>query len=139
MALTKSRRLKYKDIWFLVRKRKYFPSKFFWFFYFEQYPNLKYNQISCHIPLKFSKKAVYRNMLKRLIIAEIIKNNLTDTRFMDNKYYKVYIMLNKKKLEILKEKFNSLSFDEFADFFSLEFINTFRFFIKKISWNSSQK
>lgn len=139
MALTQSRRLKYKDIWFLVRRRKYFPSKFFGFFYFEQYRNLQYNQISCHIPLKFCKKAVYRNVLKRLIIDEVRKNNFVEQKFMDEKYYKVYISLNKKNLEILKEKFDTLSSLEFSKFFRTEFTNTFKFFVRKISWTSSQK
>lgn len=137
MALIQSRRLKYKDIWFLVRRRKYFPSKFFGFFYFEQYKNLQYNQISCHIPLKFCKKAVYRNVLKRMIISEVKNNNLVDQKFIDGKYYKIYISLNKKNLEILKEKFDTLSSTEFSNFFRAEFTNTFKFFVKKISWTSS--
>ena len=48
-------RLKWKDINFLTRK---VFSTTFLIFYFEQYPNLKFNQISVNIPLKYNKSCM---------------------------------------------------------------------------------
>ena len=74
MMLKRRNRLRWKDVNFLVRKRQYFVSDYFWFFYFNQYPNLKFNQISVNVPLKFSKRAVQRVGLKRQINSYIKKN-----------------------------------------------------------------
>lgn len=69
--LEKKQRLKTKDVLFLTKKRQFFGNGLFGFFYVQQYPNLKYNQISCHISIKYSKHSCDRNLLKRAIIRRI--------------------------------------------------------------------
>lgn len=100
--LSKKQRLKTKDVLFLTKKRQYFGNGLFGFFYVQQYPNLKYHQISCHITIKYNKHATDRNLLKRAIIGyvqEFIKKH-TET---EQKYYKLFIILNKSKLEQLQK------------------------------------
>ena len=74
----------------------------FGFFYVQQYPNLKYNQLSCHISIKYSKHAADRNLLKRAIMRRV-KTNVTGEIPTGNSYYKVFILLNKNKLEQLQK------------------------------------
>ncbi|OQY40183.1 MAG: hypothetical protein B6229_02320 [Spirochaetaceae bacterium 4572_7] len=64
----------------MIRRRKYFPTKYFGFFYYDQYPNLKFNQISINIPLKYSKKAVQRVAFKRQLVAYVQSNKLADEK-----------------------------------------------------------
>lgn len=108
VMLKKILRLKGKDINFLIKRRKYFPTKYFGYLYYEQYSNLKFHQISVNIPLKYSKKAIVRSALKRQIIAFIQSKNLS-TRRINGKYYKIFVSLNKKNITELKsqtEKFD---------------------------------
>jgi len=64
-------RLKTKEVMFLTKKKQYFGSGLFGFFYFQQYPNLKYNQISFHVSIKYNKHSTARNIIKRAIITRI--------------------------------------------------------------------
>ncbi len=100
--LPKKQRLKTKDVLFLTKKRQFFGSWLFGFFYITQYPNLKYHQISCHITIKYSKHSCDRNILKRAVILWI----QTQTNIQNpygTEYYKIFVMLNKNKLEQLQK------------------------------------
>lgn len=99
-------RLKTKDVKFLVKKGKIIFSKYFWMTYFLQYPNLDYNQISVNIWLKYSKRAVNRNKLKRQIITQIQNHNLTQQK-INWKYFKIFIYLNKKNIEETKKQIDN--------------------------------
>jgi len=100
--LAKKHRLKTKDVLFLTKKRQYFGNWLFGFFYVQQYPNLKYNQLSCHISIKYSKHSADRNLLKRAIMRRV-KINAAGEIPTGNTYYKVFILLNKNKLEQLQK------------------------------------
>ena len=100
--LEKKQRLKTKDVLFLTKKRQYFGNGLFGFFYIQQYPNLKYNQLSCHISIKYSKHSADRNLLKRAIMRRV-KTNINWEIPTGNSYYKVFILLNKNKLEQLQK------------------------------------
>ena len=105
--LKRKNRLRGKDVNFLVRKRQYFVYDYFWFFYFTQYPNLKFNQISVNIPVKFSKRAVQRVWVKRQINS-YIKKNWYDKSSINWNYYKIFVTMNKNKLWILKSQIEKI-------------------------------
>jgi ribonuclease P protein component len=135
--LKRKNRLRGKDVSFLVRKRQYFVSDYFWFFYFTQYPNLKFNQISVNIPVKFSKRAVQRVWVKRQINS-YIKKNWFDKESMDWIYYKVFVTMNKNKLWILKSQIEKLDKKESNHYIVSEFEKSFFSFLKKI-WNKKNQ
>ena len=133
MMLKRRNRLRWKDVNFLVKRRQYFVYDYFWFFYFIQYPNLKFNQISVNIPLKFNKRAVQRVWLKRQINL-YIKNNWFDKNDINWNYYKIFVTMNKNKLWILKAQIEKLDKKESNHYILLEFEKSFFNFLKKI-WN----
>ena len=100
--LSKKQRLRTKDVLFLTKKRQYFGNGLFGFFYVKQYPNLKFHQISCHITIKYNKHSVERNLLKRAIILWIQAQTDSKAGF-NSEYYKLFIVLNKNKLEQLQK------------------------------------
>jgi len=100
--LVKKQRLKTKDVLFLTKKRQFYGNGLFGFFYIQQYPNLKYNQLSCHISIKYSKHSADRNLLKRAIMRRV-QTNVTWEIPTGNTYYKIFILLNKNKLEQLQK------------------------------------
>ena len=100
--LKKKNRLTWKDINFLIKKQNMIYWKYFSFFYFKQYPNRYYNQYSLQLPIKLSKKAVYRNFVKRVVFDYINSTWLINKRF-NSSYYKIFIIFNKKEIEKLKE------------------------------------
>jgi len=111
MALKKRNRLKTKDVIFMTRRKQFFSNWYFGIFYIDQYKNLDYNQISCHITLKYSKRSTDRNILKRAVINCILKDKIYATCIYW-KFYKIFIILNKSKLDNLKQ--NLESFDKRA-------------------------
>lgn len=106
--LARKFRLRTKDVKFLTHKRNYFPSGLFWFFYFKQYENLKFNQISFHISLKFSKKAVQRNKFRRCLYNYALANKISDS-IIWNSYYKIFVVLQKNKIEEFKKQIENLN------------------------------
>ena len=131
--LKRKNRLRWKDVNFLVRKRQYFVSDYFWFFYFSQYPNLKFNQISVNIPLKFSKRAVQRVWVKRQINS-YIKKNWFDKSEINGSYYKIFVTMNKNKLWILKSQMEKFDKVQVNHYIVEEFEKSFFKFLKKL-WN----
>lgn len=124
-------RLKWKDINFLTRKRRYFSTKFFWFFYFDQYPNLKFNQISVNIPLKYDKRAVYRVSLKRAIL-RFLKENWFEKKDINWKFYKIFVSINKNGIWELKNQTERFDKATTNNYIVEQFQRSFLFFLTKI-------
>ena len=133
MMLKRRNRLRWKDVNFLVKRRQYFVFDYFWFFYFIQYPNLKFNQISVNVPLKFNKRAVQWVSMKRQINS-YIKKNWFDKNSINGNYYKIFVTMNKNKLWILKSQIEKLDKKESNHYIVSEFEKSFFRFLKKI-WN----
>lgn len=113
--LAKQFRLRTKDVKFLTKKRNYFSSDFFGFFYIKQYDNLRFNQFSFHIPLKYSKKAVHRNQIRRCLYNYYRIKWLSDKKIWNN-YYKVFVILQKHKIDELKKQIEKISEKDILDF-----------------------
>lgn len=131
----KKQRLKTKDVLFLTKKRQYFGNGLFGFFYVLQYPNLKYHQISCHITIKYSKHATARNLLKRAIInwaQSAIKQNTSE-----QKYYKIFVVLNKNKLEQLQKDVANQDRKLIVQYIQKQFAQSFTALFRHL-WNSSK-
>lgn len=126
-------RLRWKDVNFLVRKRSFFANWYFWFFYCEQYPNLKFNQISVNIPVKFSKRAVNRVWLKRQINSYIQKNKL-ENEMIKWKFYKIFVSINKNNIWELKSQLEKFDKQGINHYIQGEFEKSFFKFKNKI-WN----
>lgn len=101
--LKKINRLNRKDINFLFRNQNIIYWKYFSFFYYKQYPNRKYNQFSIQVPTKLSKLAVDRNYIKRILMHYIRENSYDINKFGD-KYYKIFVIFNKKYIPEFKKK-----------------------------------
>ncbi len=104
MNLKKKYRLKWKEIRYIMKNR--FQKKFFFanilvFHVIKQYPNNNYNKFSINIPIKAWKKAVFRNLLKRVFMDEIYKKNLIN-RKISNWYWKIFVSVNKKNISKIK-------------------------------------
>jgi len=100
----KYKRLNTKDVLFLTKKKNYFSNWFFWFFYIQQYPNRKYNQISFHVSIKYNKHATARNILKRSVIKQAEK---LVQQWILAKDQKIFITLNKNKIPLLQKEFEN--------------------------------
>ena len=124
MALEKKYRLKTKDVIFLTRKKQFFPNWYFGFFYIDQYKNLLYNQISCHITLKYSKRSTDRNILKRAITNCVLKDKICSVP-INWRFYKIFIILNKSKLDILNQNLKSFDKKAINDYTVKEFQKSF--------------
>jgi len=103
--LPKYQRLNTKDVLFLTKKKNYFSNWFFGFFYVDQYPNRKYNQISFHVSIKYSKHATSRNIIKRAVIK---KAEELQKKWLFTKNQKIFITLNKNKIPILQKEFENI-------------------------------
>ena len=130
--LPRKKRLRTKDVMFLTKKRQYFWSWLFGFFYIKQYPNIKYHQCSCHISIKYSKHAVARNLLKRAIIqqAESILHTNTTT------YYKIFIVLNKNKIPLLQKEVENMKNKDIIHTIQNHFQQSFTALFRHL-WKSS--
>ena len=126
-------RLRWKDVNFLVRRRKYFANGFFWFFYFDQYPNLKFNQISVNIPVKYNKRAVERVRLKRIINTYLSKN-WYDKKPINWKFYKIFVFINKNSISELKSQMEKFDKDYVNHYIGVQFEDSFLKFMNKL-WN----
>ena len=105
--LAQKYRLQGKDVIFLSRKRQYFSAGLFGFFYRKQYPNNQFHQISLHITIKYSKRSTQRNVIKRAILQQIQDNNVV-IKPIDGYYYKIFMVINKHKLDEFQQKIANL-------------------------------
>lgn len=124
-------RLRWKDVTFLVRRRQYFANGFFWFFYFDQYPNLKFNQISVNIPVKYNKRAVERVKLKRIINAYLL-DNWYDRKPINWKFYKIFVFINKNSISELKSQMEKFDKSSINHYITNQFQESFLKFIEKV-------
>lgn len=95
--LPKKLRLTGKDVIFITRKRQYLGVGLFGFFYIKQYPGIKHNQISSHITIKLSKKAVMRHLVKRAIMQRVQEHNMIKFPINDT-FYKIFIVVSKVRV-----------------------------------------
>ena len=113
--LAKQFRLRSKDVKFLTKKRNYISSGFFGFFYVKQDDNLRFNQFSFHVPLKYSKKAVHRNQIRRCLYNYYRIKWLSDKKIWNN-YYKVFVVLQKNGIDEFKKQIEKKSEKDILDF-----------------------
>lgn len=120
-------RLLGKDVNYIVKHRTVFHTQHFSMFYIPQYPNKKYNQISFHIPLKLHASSVVRHAIKRQLVAYLENTHVSTISFAE-KFYKVFIICNKKNLPDMVEEILSLGIYPFVQNMQKYFIeerNTF--------------
>jgi RNase P protein component len=104
--IPKRQKLNRKDINFLIKRQNIVFGKNFSFFYFNQYSNKKFNQISFQTTIKLSKKAVVRNDIKRILYNFIKAQNIIEQNF-NGKHYKIFVIISKKNIEILQKVLES--------------------------------
>lgn len=97
--LAKKLRVSGKEVRFLTKKRQLFSQGLFMIFFVEQYPNRHFHQISFHIPLAISKRAVHRHQVKRILIAAFEQS--VQKLGAGLQFYKCFVSLNKHRLEPL--------------------------------------
>jgi len=134
MALEKKYRLKTKDVIFLTRKKQFFTNWYFGFFYIDQYKKLNYNQISCHITLKYAKRSTDRNILKRAITNCILNDKVCNNTICW-KNYKIFVILNKSKLDIIHQNIKNFDKGAINDYTVKEFHKSFNNF-KSYLWKN---
>ena len=134
--LKRRNRLKWKDINFLLKKRQTFVTDYFLFFYFLQYPNLKFNQISVNVPVKYSKNAVERVALKRQINTYLQKNWF-DKKIINGWYYKIFVSINKNNIWLLKSQMEKFDKIQVNHYITEEFEKSFFKLLKKL-WKETR-
>lgn len=118
--LPQKQRLTGKEVIFMTRKRQYLSQGLFGFFYVKQYPNISYNQFSCHITIKLSKKSVVRHIFKRAIIQRIQQHDLVKYPINDS-FYKFFIVLSKDRLGEIEKKIANLQKKDTIKYIQEEF------------------
>lgn len=132
--LKKGSRLTWKDINFMFKKQQMIFWKDFSFFYIPQYQNRQHNQISINIPTKLHKRATKRNMLRR-IIYDYIKQTWFENKKFKKWYYKIFVILNKKSLQNIQQKIETLNKKDIKDYITKTFWFSFNNINKKL-WQS---
>ncbi len=131
--LKKIYRLNWKDVNFLYRKQNVIFWKFFWFFYFNQYPNRRYNQISFNISTKLSKHSVIRNNIKRIVYDYCRLNNFINLN-LNSKFYKIFIIFNKKVIDNIQKTIETKDKKDIKSYIEEIFSNDLKNLTKKL-WN----
>lgn len=129
--IPKFKKLNRKEINFLIKKQNIVFGKNFSFFFFSQYSNKKYNQISFQTTVKLSKKAVIRNNIKRILYNIIKSKNIANETF-NNKHYKIFVIINKKNIEILQKLLETKNKKLILSEVNKIFLNDFNKLIYKI-------
>lgn len=122
----KQQRLQGKEVRFLTKKRQVFSQGLFTIFFVEQYPNRHFHQLSFHIPLLVSKRAVVRHKIKRILI-QAFENQLPTLDF-GGKFYKCFITLHKMKLDPLLKLLAEKSHTKLKTYLQDQHIQTFSSF-----------
>jgi ribonuclease P protein component len=97
MMLPRNKRLRTRDVSYLVKRRIYKHMGYFGFFYVAN----KYNNshlFAVHVGLKFSKKAVHRHRLKRLVMS-VIQDDVSLHKSIAWQYYKFFITLTPQGID----------------------------------------
>ncbi|RKW22690.1 hypothetical protein D8B45_04455 [Candidatus Gracilibacteria bacterium] len=127
--LKKQQRLQGKEVRFLTKKRQVFSDAIFVFFYVEQYPNRHFHQISFHIPLLVSKRAVIRHKIKRILIQSF--ESAFQSQPASGKRFKCFITLHKMKLKPLLELLDHKDDAQLQHFLQTTFIRSFTSFLSQ--------
>ena len=120
VLLPQKQRLNGKEVIFITRKRQYIWQGLFGFFYIKQYPNLAFHQISSHVTIKLSKKAVVRHIIKRAIMGYIQQHESIKTA-INGKFYKFFIVLSKDRVAQLEQKIANLPKKDIITYIQQEF------------------
>lgn len=120
VLLAKKYRLIGKEVIFLTKKRQYIRQGLFGFFYVQQYSNLAYNQLSSHVTIKLSKRAVVRHLFKRAIVQYIQDNMIAHTP-IHGKFYKIFIVFSKDALPELEKKIANFTKKDIIKYIQGEF------------------
>lgn len=132
----KQQRLQGKEVRFLTKKRQVFARWLFTIFFVEQYPNRPFHQLSFHVPLLVSKRAVVRHKIKRMLIR-------TSETFLAQKgqapYYKAFVTLHKMKLAPLLSLLEAKKWEEVETMLSQQRTQVFSSFLHHDAKSSSQK
>jgi RNase P protein component len=131
ILLAKAQRLTGKEVIFMTKKRQYIPQGLFGFFYVKQYPNIKHNQISSHITIKLSKKAVTRHVYKRAILQSIQKYDLINHPINDS-FYKFFIVLSKNRVPEIQQKIANFSKKDTIKYIQAEFEKSWKLMTEKL-------
>jgi len=124
-------RLKGRAVKFLTKKWKYFSSGHFSFFFFEQYPNQRFNQISVFVTVKLDKRAVKRNIVKRSVLKVLEKYNFVNQP-LKWKFYKIFVILQKNNITQLQEKIAYSDKKDIINFVEKKFNFSLGEFLNKI-------
>lgn len=131
ILLPKAQRLIGKEVIFMTKRRQYIPQGLFGFFYVKQYPNIKYNQISSHITIKLSKRAVMRHVFKRAIMHSVQKYDLVKYPIKDS-FYKFFIVLSKNRIQEIQQKIANFSKKDTIKYIQAEFEKSRKWMTEKL-------
>ncbi|MBU0626458.1 hypothetical protein KKG31_04025 [Patescibacteria group bacterium] len=84
-----------------------------------------------NIPLKLSKKAVFRHIIKRAIVTYIQANDLSHNSLKES-FYKIFIMVNKSSLPLFQKAIEKLDKKAIISLAQKEFEKAWQAFFKKI-------
>jgi len=129
--LPKVQRLTGKEVIFMTKRRQYIPQGLFGFFYVKQYPNIKYNQISSHITIKLSKRAVMRHVFKRAIMHSVQKYDLVKHPINDS-FYKFFIVVSKNRVPDIQQKIANFSKKDTIKYIQAEFEKSRKLMTEKL-------
>jgi len=96
-------KLTWKEINYMLRKWRRIHGKVFSFLLIDQYKNKSYDKRWVHISIKISKKATFRNAIKRQVYRTV--SWLSSTW----RHYKIFIYINKKSLPTILSSLESLT------------------------------
>lgn len=134
----KSQRLQGKEVRYLTRKRQILNRGIFTIFHTEQYPNRAYHQISFHIPLLISKRAVHRHKIKRILI-QSSQSSLQKSIHHTGKYAKCFVTLHKSKLQELQHYMHSKDRSGLSNYLNQQIQSAFIPFLQQYASQNSQK
>ncbi len=129
--LAQKYRLIGKEVIFLSKKRQYFSAGLFGFFYFQQYAQLPFHQLSFHVTIKFSKRSVQRHVIKRAVI-DYVQNQQLLTKPLWKTYYKFFVVLNKNKLEEFQKGIENFTKKDSIKYVQKEFASSWSKLVIKL-------
>lgn len=129
ILLKKNNRLQGKEVRFLTRKRQVHHQSIFTIFFAPQYPNRSYHQISFHIPVLLSKRAVKRHKVKRILIKAYEK--LTAQKEYQQTYFKCFVTIQKNKLEQLSQFLINKQDDQLENYLTQQRNSAFTSFLNR--------
>lgn len=144
LLLAKSQRLQGKEVRFLTRKKQVFRQGIFVIFFTQQYANRNYHQLSFHIPLALSKRAVQRHKIKRILI-KAYEQHMKEKK-MRWHYFKCFITLHKMKLEELASLLQKKQYSQLEKYLIQKRTSAFTSFLEQYAsrapnsfWDNKKK